>query len=150
MDDTYYIRETFKLARKAVKNCNNPFGALLVKDDKIVEKSENTVNTSNDCTAHAEMNLIRRVQNKLQTKALKGFTLYASSEPCTMCAGAIYWANIDKIVFSCSTQKLREIAGKSIESDINSLLSDTSNDIKIIGPILEEEGVEVHKNFWNK
>ncbi|MCL4155169.1 UNVERIFIED_CONTAM: hypothetical protein GTU68_035933 [Idotea baltica] len=150
MNDNDFIRETFKLARSAVNNGNNPFGAILTKDGVVIERAENTVNTSSDCTAHAEINLIRRAQTKLKTKDLTGYTLYASSEPCTMCAGAVYWANIDKVVFSCSTEKLREIAGKTIESDINNLLSDTSNNIEIMGPLLEDEGVEIHKEFWSK
>lgn len=79
-----------------------PFGAIVVKDQKIVGHGQNQVTSSLDPTAHAEVNAIRDACQQLKTFELSGCTLYTSCEPCPMCLGAIYWARIDRIVFAAT------------------------------------------------
>jgi len=76
-----------------------PFGAVIVKDGEIVAESANSVTIDNDPTAHAEVNTIRAACKKLETFDLSGCEIYSSCEPCPMCLGAIYWANIDRLYF---------------------------------------------------
>jgi len=77
-----------------------PFGAVVVKDGKLIAKSANKVTSSNDPTAHAEVSAIRAACKKLKTFDLSGCVIYTSCEPCPMCLGAIYWARLDKIYYA--------------------------------------------------
>lgn len=103
--DKIFLKEAIKEAEKSVKKGGGPFGALLVQNGKIISRSGNTVTLDNDPTAHAEVNVIRQSAAKLKTFDLTGTVLYASCEPCPMCLGAIYWANIDRVVFAASREE---------------------------------------------
>ena len=93
------MREAISLASESVKNGGGPFGAVIVKDGKIIAARSNSVTIDNDPTAHAEVNAIRDAARKLGTFDLSGCTVYTSCEPCPMCLGAIYWAHIDRIFY---------------------------------------------------
>jgi len=100
MKDQDYLKLTIQNAKSGLSNHDGgPFGAVIVKDGKIISESHNTVLTDTDPTAHAEINAIRKACKKLNTYHLDGCTLYTSSEPCPMCLGAIYWAHIKRVVF---------------------------------------------------
>ncbi|MCP4751730.1 MAG: nucleoside deaminase [Proteobacteria bacterium] len=143
-----FILECYALARSATKNGNHPFGVLLVTDGEIVPSAENTVNSEKDATRHAELNLVGRALRELGTQAVSECTLYASTEPCAMCAGAIYWAGIPKVVYGCSTAWLGKIAGGSFSIPCREILEKGKRPTQILGPVLEEEGIEIHRNFW--
>jgi tRNA(Arg) A34 adenosine deaminase TadA len=85
-------------------NHGGPFGAVVVKDNKIIAKGYNQVTSSNDPTAHAEVVAIREACKALNTFQLEGCTIYTSCEPCPMCLGAIYWERPDKVVFGATKQ----------------------------------------------
>jgi tRNA(Arg) A34 adenosine deaminase TadA len=96
-----FMKEAIELARKnATSITGGPFGALIVKDGKIVASRTNSVTPDKDPTAHAEVNAIREACKKLDTFDLSGCTLYTSCEPCPMCLSAAYWAKVDKIYFA--------------------------------------------------
>ena len=101
-----YIREVNKLAYQSAQRGNDPFAALLVKDDTIVASTMDFSVEKSDPTAHAELDLIRNFCQEKNIFSLEGYTLYSSSEPCVMCSGAIHWAKIKHVVFSVSQQKL--------------------------------------------
>jgi len=96
----YFIRESINLSRLAVKHGNHPFGALLVKDGEILLTAENSVESDHDCTCHAELNLISQATRQYSAESLAGCALYTSTEPCAMCAGAIFWAGIPLVVYA--------------------------------------------------
>jgi len=101
--DQKYIKMAIDLATENVKNGNGgPFGAVIVKDGNIVATGVNTVTTTNDPTAHAEVNAIRNACSQLDSFQLDGCTIYSSCEPCPMCLGAIYWARADKLFFAAT------------------------------------------------
>ena len=95
-----FMTEAINLSIESVKNGGGPFGAVIVKDGKIIAKSSNSVTTDNDPTAHAEVNTIRKACKVLGTFDLSGCEIYTSCEPCPMCFGAIYWARLDKLYFA--------------------------------------------------
>ena len=107
-EDERLLQEAIDEAKKSVEKGGGPFGAVLVKDGKIIARSGNTVTLDNDPTAHAEVNVIRRGGALLQTFDLRGTVLYASCEPCPMCLGAIYWANIDRVIYAASRDEAAE------------------------------------------
>lgn len=86
------------------RSLGGPFGAVIVKDGKLIAKSANKVTTSNDPTAHAEVSAIRKACKKLKTFDLSGCVIYTSCEPCPMCLGAIYWSRID-LIYYANTKK---------------------------------------------
>ncbi len=93
--------EAIKLAKKNLDNGDGgPFGAVVVKDGEIVGRGSNMVVSTNDPSAHAEVNAIRDACNNLNTFHLEGCVIYTSCEPCPMCLGAIYWSRIDKIYYA--------------------------------------------------
>jgi guanine deaminase len=94
------MRRVIRLASENVlSGGGGPFGALIVKDGAVIGEGVNTVFTTNDPTAHAEINAIRRACAALGEFALRGCEIYTSSEPCPMCLSAIYWAHLDAIYF---------------------------------------------------
>ena len=102
-EDEKFMRMTFELAESNVKLlAGGPFGAIIVKDGKIIASSANQVVKSNDPTAHAEISAIRLACKNLGTYDLQGCTIYTSCEPCPMCLGAIYWARINSVYFGNS------------------------------------------------
>ncbi|MRX45837.1 nucleoside deaminase [Pedobacter puniceum] len=101
MEHEDFMRMAIALSEDNVKNnLGGPFGAVIVKNGQIIAKSANTVTTTNDPTAHAEVAAIRLACQTLNTFSLEGCTIYASCEPCPMCLGAIYWARIDKLYYA--------------------------------------------------
>ncbi len=100
MDKEYFMRKAIKLSIESVKNGGGPFGAVIVKNGKILAEASNSVTKNNDPTAHAEVNAIRIATQKLNSFDLSGCEIYSSCEPCPMCLGAIYWAKIDKLYFA--------------------------------------------------
>ena len=98
--DKEFMREAIRLSMNSVQNGGGPFGAVIVKDGKIVAGSSNSVTLDNDPTAHAEVNCIRKACKALGTFDLSGCDIYTSCEPCPMCLGAIYWAHLDKIYYA--------------------------------------------------
>ena len=96
-----FLQMAIELAAKSAKSGKGgPFGAVIVKDGKVIVKAHNTVTTSTDPTAHAEVNAIRKACKKLKAFQLDGCIIYASAEPCPMCFGAIYWARPKAIYYA--------------------------------------------------
>src|SRR5436305_2988384 len=100
-----WIRQVIELAVENVRNARGgPFGALVVKDDQLIATGVNTVTTTHDPTAHAEVVAIRAACQKLSAYQLSGCELYSSCEPCPMCLGAIYWARPKAYYFACTRE----------------------------------------------
>jgi len=104
-DDTYYIRQALKEAEKAAEKGEVPVGAVVVSDQRIIARGHNQVETLQDATAHAEIVAITSAMAYLGSKYLKGCTLYVTLEPCMMCAGALAWSQIDRIVYGAEDVK---------------------------------------------
>jgi guanine deaminase len=105
-----FMREAIALSKSNVENgTGGPFGAIIVKDGKMIAKSANLVTTTNDPTAHAEVSAIRLACKELNTFNLEGSVIYTSCEPCPMCLGAIYWAHLDKIYYANSKKDAADI-----------------------------------------
>ena len=110
-DDERHLLVAIELAWQARNHGNHPFGALLVDaDGNVVLRADNTVVTAPDCTGHAETNLMRMASGRFSPEFLYGCVLYTSTEPCAMCAGAIYWGNVRRVVFALSEEELRDIS----------------------------------------
>ena len=104
-DNTYYMKQALIEAEKAAEQGEVPVGAVVVCRDRIIARAHNLTETLNDVTAHAEMQAITAAANYLGGKYLSDCTLYVTVEPCVMCAGAIAWSQMGKLVFGASDEK---------------------------------------------
>ncbi len=110
----YYLRRAIEISREARAVGNTPFGALLVnKDGDIVMEQGNIEITDKICTGHAEATLAARASHEFTKDFLWDCTLYTTAEPCAMCAGAIYWANIGRVVYGMTERRLLELTGSN-------------------------------------
>ena len=101
MYEEKFMREAIELSKKCLATgAGGPFGAVIVKDGKVVGRGSNRVTLDNDCTAHAEVTAIREACRNLHTFQLTGCDIYTSCEPCPMCLGAIYWARLETVYFA--------------------------------------------------
>ncbi len=152
--DHHFLRIAIEQARRAREHGNHPFGAVLVTaDSEAIMAAENSVVTQNDVTAHAELNLVRAASNKFEPAFLKSCSLYASTEPCPMCAGAIVWANIRRVVFGFGMESLYELIGEypdvpSLKMGAREVFQRTPWLMDVTGPALEDEARVVHDGFW--
>lgn len=103
--DEYFMREALKEAKKAAENDEVPVGAVVVSGNTIIARAHNMTEKLNDCTAHAEMLAITSAMSYIGGKYLKNCRIYVSLEPCVMCAGALYWSQIDEVVYASSDEK---------------------------------------------
>jgi guanine deaminase len=105
-----FMQRAIELSKENMhKNHGGPFGAVIVKDGKIIAEGWNSVTSKNDPTAHAEVEAIRKAALKLSNFSLEGCEIYTSCEPCPMCLGAIYWARLDKIYYANSREDAAHI-----------------------------------------
>jgi tRNA(Arg) A34 adenosine deaminase TadA len=154
--DLRFLRASIELARKARKKGNHPFGSLLADGHgQLLLEAENTVTTQHDCTGHAETNLCRLASQRYDRDFLAQCTLYTSAEPCPMCAGAIYWSNVGRVVYGLSAARLaRLVAGSSENPPLllpcREIFARGQRQIEVIGPALEDEAERVHEGFWDK
>lgn len=147
--DIRFMREAIRLADESVAHGGGPFGAVIVKDGKIMAEATNSVTHDNDPTAHAEVNAIRKACRQLGTFDLKGCVIYASCEPCPMCLGAIYWAGIDRIYYANTRDDAAAVdfADGFIYEELGKPLAER---ILPIIPLLRDEALHTFRHWQEK
>lgn len=156
-DHIYYLKRTVEISKNSKEHGNTPFGALLVdKDGNILMEQENIEITEGYCVGHAETTLAARASKKYSKSFLWDCTLYTTAEPCAMCAGAIYWANIGRVVYGMTEKRLLELTGDNEQNPTFSLpcrevFARGQKNIQVLGPFpeIEEEAVEPHIGYWD-
>ncbi len=152
--DLEHLRTAIVVAQRAREHGNHPFGAILVDEhNNVLLEAENTVITGRDCTGHAETNLMRLASQQFPPDKLAVCTLYTSTEPCAMCAGAIHWGDVRRVVYALSEVSLYEIAGPSPDHLLlpcREVFSRSQRPVEVLGPALElDAGARaVHDGFW--
>ncbi|APX99230.1 nucleoside deaminase [Lacinutrix venerupis] len=137
-DDKYFMQKALQEAEEAYAKGEIPVGAVIVIDDKIIARAHNLTELLNDVTAHAEMQAITAAANFLGGKYLQNCTLYVTLEPCQMCAGALYWSQISKIVYGARDE----------ERGCINLQTKLHPKTKLEGGILAEEASSLMKRFF--
>jgi len=149
-----HLRRALELARQARDNGNHPFGALLVDGEgNVVVEAENTVRTDSDVTARAETNVMRLATGRFGPEFLQRCTLYTSTEPCAMCAGAIYWGNVRHVVFGLSQEQIHAVSAGNPENmqlqiSAREIFDRGDHEVEVSGPHLPRESLAVHDGFW--
>lgn len=152
-EDRIYMARAYELARYALTHGGGPFGALLVKDGKVLAEYSNCVYSSGDVTKHAETGLISAFSPKIDRETFSKSTLYTSTEPCAMCCGAICFAGIGRVVYGVSEAPFEQVMG--LPPAVNPLTSHEilgriAPQVKVLGPLMEAEGLETHEEYWPK
>lgn len=111
MQDEVFMRKAIELSMLAVEHGNEPFGAVLVKDNEMVFTNENQIYTRHDPTFHGEAGLIREFCAQTGITDLQEYTIYSSCEPCFMCSGAMVWVKLGRLVYAASNMELEKILG---------------------------------------
>src|SRR5205809_36617 len=150
------LRRSFEVARRAMNHGNHPFGAILVDASrKVLIETENGYMPSHDGTAHAERLLATQACTTIDADILRNATLYSSAEPCAMCAGAIYWAGIGRLVYGLSEHRLRDLTGNhpenpTLDLPCREVFRSGQRATEVLGPLLEEEAEALHAGVWKK
>ena len=154
--DACFLRRSFEVARRATSHGNHPFGAILVGGDgKVLLEAENGYMPAQDGTAHAERLLATEACRELSREERSRATLYSSAEPCAMCAGAIYWAGIGRVVYGLSEHRLRVLTGNHPENPTLALpcrevFASGQRPTEVVGPLLEDEAATLHAGAWKQ
>lgn len=138
--DEYFMKKALQEAEMAFEKDEIPVGAIIVIDNKVIARGHNLTEMLNDVTAHAEMQAITAAANFLGGKYLIGCTLYVTLEPCQMCAGALYWSQISKIVYGASDEN------RGFEKMGTQLHPKTT----VVRGVLADEASEFMKRFFAK
>lgn len=150
--DLQMLRRAIQVAQRARAKGNHPFGAVLVSEQgQVLIEAENTVVTDRDCTAHSETNLVRKACPLYDSRTLAKCTVFVNAEPCPMCAGAIYWGGVGRVVYGLSQSGLYSFTSNAQEKLLLScrqVVACGGRTVEVLGPLLEDEARAVHLNFW--
>jgi tRNA(Arg) A34 adenosine deaminase TadA len=154
--EEHFLRHSFDVARRSMTNGNHPFGAILVgRNRKVLIETENGYMPAHDGTAHAERLLATEACRTLKADVLTDATIYSSAEPCAMCAGAIYWTGIGRLVYGLSEARLRDITGNhpenpTLDLPCRAVFASGQRATDVVGPLLEDEAAALHAGVWKK
>ena len=143
-----FMKHAIELSIKSVNSGTGPFGAVIVKDDKIISEGFNTVTSTKDPTSHAEIVAIRTACKELNNFSLKGYDLYTTCEPCPMCLSAIYWARIDRIYYANTRKDAQKIdfSDSMIYEELNKAIKDRKIPMH---QMMREEAIKAFE-LWDK
>ena len=151
-----FLRRAIDVSKRSRANGNHPFGAIFVDSaGNVLAEAENSVVTAGDLIGHAETNLAREIGLTLTAEQIPGGTVYASCEPCAMCAGAMYWAGVNRLVYGMNEADLMPFdEGERNENatmtgvGCRAVLASGQRHIEVSGPHLVNEALEAHHGFW--
>lgn len=152
--DERFLRRAIALAKQSRVGGRPPFGCLIVTDDDQVLAECESRKRAGDATAHSELTAVKIASGKYPKALLQRSTLYTSTEPCAMCAGAIYWGGIGRVVYGLPEERLLALTGNHPENPTlrlpcRELFARGQRKIEVVGPLLEEEAAEAHAGFWS-
>ncbi len=152
--DSMYMKQAIDLAFAGRARGNRPFGAVIVSPhgEIMAEAFADSVETG-DCTGHAETNAVRIASPRFSRDQLAEATLYSSAEPCVMCAGAIFWSNIGRVIYGIDAVRLRVFRGERPEQrdavlSCRDVFASSPHPIECIGPVMVEDASAPHIDFW--
>lgn len=149
-----WMRRSIEIAEHARARGNHPFGALLLgPSSEVLIEAGNAFAIAGDGTTHAERLVATRAGECYGPRFLRDCTLYTSCEPCCMCAGAIYWVGIGRVVFGMSEHSLKDLIGPhpenlTLDLPCRTVFAAGQRPVEVIGPVLPEEAAKTHRGFW--
>ena len=152
--DETHLKHAIVLSRRAGERGDEPYGAVLAHPEEgMLAEGENTQNSLRDCTGHAELNLLREASRRLPARTLERCTVYASGEPCPMCAGAIFWSGVQRVVFALDVATMQRLAGEASDELLIScgeVLARGTRRLRVEGPHLAAEAAAVLQAYYGR
>ena len=154
LDHEALLRRAIDESRKAREAGNHPFACILVgPEGEVLMTQHNAFMPDHDMTGHAERVLMTRASTSYPIEFLRQCTIYTSAEPCAMCAGAIYWTGLKRVVYGLTEKDLKKITGDHPENPTLDLPCEVvfaagQRKVEVIGPMLEDEAAAVHEGAW--
>lgn len=149
MNDDWMMKEAIRLSALAVEHGNEPFGAVLAKDGRVVYTNENQIYTASDPTFHAEAGLLRRFCAETRITNLRDYTLYSSCEPCFMCCGAMVWTKLGRLVYAASDVDLCGILGVPGAACCELVFENAGWKPEVTAGVLREESLNVLRAYFS-
>ncbi|WP_418286609.1 nucleoside deaminase [Halorubrum sp. DTA46] len=146
--DHEYVDRAIELAAESVEAGNTPFGAVIVVDGEIVGEGHNETRTNDDIAAHPEMTLARWAARELSPEERADCTMYASTEPCPMCATAIHYAGLDRVVFGVDGATLDRLTGDVVTIPCEEVVRRAGGETTVEGPIATDAAMALHRSFY--
>lgn len=150
MQDEVFMRKAIELSRLAVEHGNEPFGAVLVKNNEMVFTNENQIYTRHDPTFHGEAGLIREFCAQTGITNLQEYTMYSSCEPCFMCSGAMVWVKLGRLVYAASNMELEKILGNEGCNCSKMVFDNSFWQPQVTAGVLREESLVILKAYFEK
>ena len=150
MQDEVFMRKAIELSMLAVEHGNEPFGAVLVKDNEMVFTNENQIYTRHDPTFHGEAGLIREFCAQTGITDLQEYTMYSSCEPCFMCSGAMVWVKLGRLVYAASNMELEKILGNEGCNCSKMVFDNSFWQPQITEGVLREESLLILNGYFEK
>ena len=150
MQDEVFMRKAIELSRLAVEHGNEPFGAVLVKNNEMVFTNENQIYTRHDPTFHGEAGLIREFCAQTGITNLQEYTMYSSCEPCFMCSGAMVWVKLGRLVYATSNMELEKILGNEGCNCSKMVFDNSFWQPQVTAGVLREESLVILKAYFEK
>ena len=150
MQDEVFMRKAIELSMLAVEHGNEPFGAVLVKDNEMVFTNENQIYTRHDPTFHGEAGLIREFCAQTGITDLQEYTMYSSCEPCFMCSGAMVWVKLGRLVYAASNMELEKILGNKGCNCSKMVFDNSFWHPQVTAGVLREESLVILNAYFEK
>lgn len=150
MQDEVFMRKAIELSMLAVEHGNEPFGAVLVKDNEMVFTNENQIYTRHDPTFHGEAGLIREFCAQTGITDLQEYTMYSSCEPCFMCSGAMVWVKLGRLVYAASNMELEKILGNKGCNCSKMVFGNSFWQPQVTAGVLREESLVILNAYFEK
>lgn len=152
-EDAVYLRRAIAMAQASRNAGRHPFGSIIVLDGEVIAESQSLKSRDHDATGHSEMRAVREASSKHTPEVLARATLYASTEPCAMCAGGTYWAGVGRVVYGFAERSLRELTrdhpwNPTLDLPCREVFARGQRHIEVVGPYLADEAAVPHQGFW--
>lgn len=148
MNDEFFMRKAIELSKSAVDHGNEPFGAILVNDQKIAYTNENQIYTMHDPSFHGEIGLIRRFCAETGITDLTDYTMYSSCEPCFMCSGAMVWTKLGRLVYAAGNIDLENMLGNEGCNCSRIVFENSFHKPQVTSGILREESLAILEAYF--
>lgn len=148
--DELFMQEAIHLSRLAVEHGNEPFGAVLVRDGKLVYSNENQIYTASDPTFHAEAGLLRQFCEETHITDLHEYTLYSSCEPCFMCCGAMVWTKLGRLVYGASDIDLCSLLKEKGSACCRTVFENSGWQPQVTSGVLREESLDILSHYFEE
>lgn len=150
MTPEQYMQSAIEIARAGIAAGQSPFGAVIVREDKVVAAAHNTVWSTTDITAHAEVNAIRAACRDLKTVDLSGCEMFTTCEPCPMCLAAIHWARIDTVIYGATISDAKDAGFSELTISAQHMVRQGGSNLRVVSGMLADKCTDLFRAWLSR